>query len=261
VEVGTGRLTAVEALARWNHPTRGLVPPSVFIPLAEETGVIRELGRVVLQMACNEARRWVDARPDGDPVGITVNVSPVQLAEGELVREVRAALDSSGLEPRLLTLEITESVLVERGDSFVDELEQLSALGVRLAVDDFGTGYSSLSSLSRFPVDVLKIDRAFVVDVGHDDNGQALVRSIVDLGRSLGLEAVAEGVEASAQADALEDAGCSFGQGFHFAHPMDAAGIDDLLGIAPARQRASRRPLPEGAVALRPPQVRPSPAT
>jgi diguanylate cyclase (GGDEF)-like protein len=251
VEVGTGRLTAVEALARWSHPTRGLVPPSVFIPLAEETGVIRELGRLVLETACADARRWVDERPAAEPVGVTVNVSPVQLAGGDLADEVRRALESAGLDPRLLTLEITESVLVERGDSFVEELQRLSELGVRLAVDDFGTGYSSLSSLSRFPVDVLKIDRAFVVDVGHDESGQALVRSIVDLGRSLGLEAVAEGVEGASQVEALQDAGCGFGQGFHFAHPMDASGIDDLLGIEPLVRTAPRRRAPD-PVRLRP---------
>ena len=238
VDVATGRLTAVEALARWNHPERGGVTPSVFIPLAEETGVIRALGRHVLVTACTQAKRWQDERPD-QPIGITVNVSPAQFQHGELAADVRGALEHSGLAAALLTLEITESVLVERGDTFVDELEELSAIGVRLAVDDFGTGYSSLSSLARFPVDVLKIDRSFVVDVAHDDDGQALVRSIVELGRSLGLVAVAEGVEASNQVSALIDAGCGLGQGFHFARPMDAEAINDLLAgrTAPAEEQ------------------------
>ena len=258
VEVGTGRLTAVEALARWNHPDRGAVAPAVFIPLAEETGVIRALGRFVLATACARARRWQDERPD-EPVSITVNVSPAQFQHGELAADVRRALDQSGLRPALLTLEVTESVLVERGDSFVDELEELSAIGVRLAVDDFGTGYSSLSSLARFPVDILKIDRSFVVDVAHDDDGQALVRSIVELGKSLGLVAVAEGVEAPGQVSALVDAGCGLGQGFHFARPMDADAIDDLLAgrTPPAlEERGELQPAP----ALRAPQVRPSTA-
>jgi diguanylate cyclase (GGDEF)-like protein len=258
VEVGTGRLTAVEALARWNHPQRGAVAPAVFIPLAEETGVIRPLGRFVLATACARARRWQDERPD-EPVSITVNVSPAQFQYGELAADVRRALDQSGLTPGLLTLEITESVLVERGDTFVDELEELSAIGVRLAVDDFGTGYSSLSSLARFPVDVLKIDRSFVVDVAHDGDGQALVRSIVELGKSLGLVAVAEGVEGPGQVSALVDAGCGLGQGFHFAHPMDADAIDDLLAgkLSPAvEKRGEQQPAP----ALRAPQARPSTA-
>ncbi len=258
VEVGTGRLTAVEALARWNHPERGAVTPSVFIPLAEETGVIRALGRYVLGTACAQAARWEEERPD-EPVSITVNVSPAQFQHGELALDVRRALDQSGLTPARLTLEITESVLVERGDSFVGELEELSAIGVRLAVDDFGTGYSSLSSLARFPVDILKIDRSFVVDVAHDGDGQALVRSIVELGRSLGLVAVAEGVEAQGQVSALLDAGCGLGQGFHFARPMDAAAIDALLAgrTAPAEEQLEE---PRPAPALRAPQARPSTA-
>ena len=252
VEVESGRLTAVEALARWNHPTRGVIAPSVFIPLAEETGVIRSLGRHVLMTACTEARRWHDEQPRTPPLGITVNVSPAQFHHDELVPDVQRALEQSGLAAPQLTLEITESVLVERGDMFVEELEQLSALGIRLAVDDFGTGYSSLSSLARFPVDVLKIDRSFVVDVAHDEEGQALVRSIVDLGRTLGLVAVAEGIEGSGQASALIDAGCGLGQGFHFARPMDAGAIDELLARSapeasepaeePARARVLRAP-------------------
>ncbi len=257
VEVGTGKLTAVEALARWHHPTRGLVAPSVFIPLAEETGVIRSLGRFVLNTACKEAKRWHEERPRTPPLGITVNVSPAQFQHDELVADVRHALDQAGLEPSSLTLEITESVLVERGDSFVDELEELSALGIRLAVDDFGTGYSSLSSLARFPVDVLKIDRSFVVDVGHDDDGQALVRSIVELSRSLGLVAVAEGIEVSSQVAALQDAGCGLGQGFHFARPMAPEGIDDLLAEADGAEKQSA---PAPTPALRAPQGRIAPA-
>jgi diguanylate cyclase (GGDEF)-like protein len=256
VEVGSRRLTAVEALARWNHPTRGVVPPSLFIPIAEETGVIRDIGTHVLEVACAQARRWHDERPGERPVGVTVNVSPVQLQRDELVADVRRVLELTGLDAHLLTLEITESVLVERGDTFVDELEELSALGVRLAVDDFGTGYSSLSSLSRFPVDVLKIDRAFVVDVGSDLDGQALVRSIVDLGRSLGLEAVAEGVEQSDQAAALQDVGCDLGQGFHFARPMDADAIGDLLGITPQAEQGSQASGKGRPAALRPQQGR-----
>ena len=259
VEVGTGRLTAVEALARWNHPERGAVTPAVFIPLAEETGVIRALGRFVLGDCVRPGEpAGQDERPD-EPVSITVNVSPRSSSTASSRRTSVVRSTTPGLAPARLTLEITESVLVERGDSFVDELEELSAIGVRLAVDDFGTGYSSLSSLARFPVDILKIDRSFVVDVAHDDDGQALVRSIVELGRSLGLVAVAEGVEAPGQVSALMDAGCGLGQGFHFARPMDADAIDALLAgrASPAREQPEE---PQPAPVLRAPQARPSTA-
>jgi diguanylate cyclase (GGDEF)-like protein len=247
VEVETGRLIAAETLCRWTHPVRGDVPPGEFIPIAEETGAIREIGRWVLAEACAQLRRWQDAQPGADPVGITVNVSPVQFHHDELVADVRAALERSGVEPGLLTLEITESMLIDRGDAFIAELEELSALGIRIAVDDFGTGYLSLSTLARFPVDVLKIDRAFVEDVERNDESRALVRSIVQMGRSLGLTAVAEGVEGVEQLKTLQDAGCDLGQGFHFARPTDAETVGRMI----ARSGDAAEPAP----ALRPPRA------
>jgi EAL domain-containing protein (putative c-di-GMP-specific phosphodiesterase class I) len=176
-------------------------------------------------------------------------VSPGQFHHGELVADVRTALQRSGVEPGLLTLEITESMLIERGDAFVVELEELSALGIRIAVDDFGTGYSSLSTLARFPVDVLKIDRAFVADVERNDESRALVYSIVQMGRSLGLTAVAEGIEDVDQVIALQDAGCDLGQGFHFSRPADAETVERMIA------RSSGAELPLLAPPLRAPRA------
>jgi diguanylate cyclase (GGDEF)-like protein len=253
VDVETSRLMSVEALARWNHPSRGVVPPTVFIPIAEETGLIRDIGRWALVEACQRAAGW---QSTDAAIGVGVNVSPAQFLHGELVRDVRAALSRSGLDPVLLTLEITESVLVERGEAFLEELEALSALGVRIAVDDFGTGYSSLSSLGRFPVDVVKIDRSFIVDLEGDPDAHALVRSIVDLGHSLGLVAVAEGIEQSEQADVLQGAGCGLAQGFHYAKPMEADEVTQLLADRGEPERASQD---APATPLRPPSPPVSP--
>lgn len=253
VDVETSRLMSVEALARWNHPTRGVVPPSIFIPIAEETGLIREIGRWALVEGCRRAAGWQS--PEA-AIGVGVNVSPAQFLHGELVRDVRGALSQSGLDAALLTLEITESVLVERGEAFLEELEALSALGVRIAVDDFGTGYSSLSSLGRFPVDVVKIDRSFIVDLEGDPDAHALVRSIVDLGHSLGLVAVAEGIEQPAQAEVLQGAGCGLAQGFHYAKPMEADEVTRLLG---ERGDVEETPSTVPPTTLRPPSLRVSP--
>jgi EAL domain-containing protein (putative c-di-GMP-specific phosphodiesterase class I) len=203
----------------------------------------------VLEEACRQAMRWQADSPTGDAVGIGVNVSPAQFLHDDLVGHVRGALARPGLAPGLLTLEITESVLVERGEAFLEELQALSGLGVRLAVDDFGTGYSSLSSLGRFPVDVVKIDRSFIVDLEGDADAHALVRSIVDLGHSLGLVAVAEGIEQPAQAEALQDAGCNLAQGFHYARPMDAEAVSRLL-------RVEEQPEEGQTPVLRPPSPR-----
>jgi EAL domain-containing protein (putative c-di-GMP-specific phosphodiesterase class I) len=199
---------AVEALVRWQHPERGLVPPLSFIPLAEETGLIVEIGRWVLNEACRQAVRW---RESHGPVTITVNLSGVQLEQPGLVDEVAEALRTSGLEPQRLVLEITETVLMHDNEATVATLRNLKELGVRLAVDDFGTGYSSLQYLRGFPLDILKVAKSFVdgLDGGGDD-GTAL-----------------------AQRDALVQLGCRLGQGFLFARPADAAAIAEQLASAP----------------------------
>jgi EAL domain-containing protein (putative c-di-GMP-specific phosphodiesterase class I) len=229
VEVATGRLRSLEALARWTHPVRGVIGPALFIPLAEEAGTIEEIGRFVLLEATGQLRRWQADHGFVPPIGVNVNVSPCQLQTGRIVDDVRNALRESGVDAPLLTLEITESVLVDRGGAFATTLEQLARLGVRLAVDDFGTGYSSLSSLSRFPVDTLKIDRSFIEGMGDSEGGLELVRSIVELGGRLGLDVVAEGIETSTQADALRRLNCAYGQGFHYARPLAADTVDDYL--------------------------------
>jgi diguanylate cyclase (GGDEF)-like protein/PAS domain S-box-containing protein len=229
VALGSGQVQGFEALIRWQHPERGLVMPAVFVPAAEETGLIAPIGRFALHEACAQARTWHDNHP-GAPLSMAVNVSVRQLRGTELVDDVRDALEASGIEPRSLVLEITESTLVDDVDDVVRQLTALKQLGVRIAVDDFGTGYSSLSYLRRLPIDVLKIDRSFVEGVvGSGAEGATVVRSIVDLAHGLGLATVAEGIEDPAQLDQLRRTGCDVGQGYLLARPEDAANVSALL--------------------------------
>jgi diguanylate cyclase (GGDEF)-like protein len=239
VELATGRVLGVEALARWNHPDRGEVAPAVFIPLAEETGRIVELGRMVLERACRDGARWT-ASAAGVAAVVSVNLSAVQLSDRGLLEDVKRALTKSGLPPSSLTLEITESVLMRDTERTLNRLTALRALGVKLAIDDFGTGYSALSYLPRFPVDVIKIDRAFVKDICDEPLGSTLARTIVELSRRLSLDTIAEGVETRAQAEALHAIGCVGAQGWWFAA---AAPLADLprpgaVVAAPVRRQA-----------------------
>ncbi|HEU4975230.1 MAG TPA: EAL domain-containing protein [Baekduia sp.] len=222
-------LAGFEALARWSHPTRGPVPPPQFIPLAEENGAIVALGRHVLRAACRQAAAWLEALPAGEPL-MTVNLSGRQLEDAGLVRDVADALADSRLPASSLVLEITETVLMQDTEATIDRLRELKELGVRLAVDDFGTGYSSLRYLRRFPIDILKMAKPFVDGLHVDDEGRALARTIVELATSLRLACIAEGIEAPAQADVLHDLGCGLGQGYHFARPMAADALTQLLG-------------------------------
>ncbi len=246
VDLRTSAPTGAEALVRWRHPRRGNVSPAEFIPVAEETGLIVALGRWVLEEACREAARWpacpnaADHPEDGAPftpsrrgATISVNVSGRQLVRPQFVDDVAAVLASTGLAPARLVLEITESVLLDRTDVILERLTALKALGVGLAVDDFGTGYSSLAYLHRFPVDVLKIDKAFVDAVGRGSTHDALLRTIIALGQTLGLNTVAEGVEHAEQHRLLVEFGCSSAQGYLFARPLDAAALRAAWGIAP----------------------------
>jgi diguanylate cyclase (GGDEF)-like protein/PAS domain S-box-containing protein len=217
VDLHTGRTIKIEALLRWQHPERGPIPPSTFIPLAEQSGVIVELGRWVLAQAC---RHLVDLGPEADDIAISVNVSGRQLGDEDLVEFVRQTLADSGLPPERLILEMTESVLIRDLESGVRMMTRLRGFGVRLAIDDFGTGYSSLSYLSRFPVDFLKIDRAFVATLAQADPDSNLVRTIVEMGRTLGLVTIAEGIEAPEQLARLQSLGATLGQGFLLARPM-----------------------------------------
>jgi diguanylate cyclase (GGDEF)-like protein/PAS domain S-box-containing protein len=235
VDLASGRVVKAEALARWTHPTRGVVSPGVFIPLAEETGMIDELGALMLRHACRQLGAWQRAggagpgAPAAPALGVTVNVSGQQVDNGTLVAAVRAALDESGADAAGLTLELTESVAMRQPERLLAMLEELAASGVTLAIDDFGTGYSSLSYLHRFPVDVLKIDKSFVDRLGEEPreaHAETLVRTIVSIARSLGLQTVAEGVESLAQRDALVALGCDLGQGYAFGRPGAAAALD-----------------------------------
>jgi diguanylate cyclase (GGDEF)-like protein/PAS domain S-box-containing protein len=227
VELGHGRITAVEALLRWRHPSRGIVPPLEFVGAAEQTGLIVPIGRWVLQEACRQAQAWQGSGPTDMPLTVNVNLSARQLSDPDLVDDAAAALRDSGLSPSCLTMEITESVLMSDTDASLARLQELGALGVRLAIDDFGTGYSSLSYLRGFPVHVLKIPKPFVDDLATDPG---LADGIVQLGRALDLEVIAEGISTAEQAEQLRRMRCDLGQGFHYAKPMGAAAIGDLLG-------------------------------
>jgi diguanylate cyclase (GGDEF)-like protein/PAS domain S-box-containing protein len=223
-------ILGVEALIRWNHPTRGMIPPIQFIPVAEETGLIVPMGRWILETACREAVKLQERFPRDEPLTMSVNLSVRQLQSETLVADVRKALTLAGLPASSLVLEITESLMLSDTDFAMQQLHELKSLGIRLAMDDFGTGYSSLSYLSRFPVDILKMDRSFV---GSAEN-ETLTSAIIALGASLSLEVVAEGIELPEQANSLEELGCELGQGFLFAKPMSSAALTDFLAVTDA---------------------------
>ncbi len=222
------RTVGFEALVRWNHPRRGLLAPGDFVPLAEDTGLIVAIGRAVLVHACRQVREWNRSRGD-DPLGVAVNLSAQQLRDPDLVTQVAAIAASNEIDPTRLTLEITESVLLDEPAGAIERLHELKSLGVRLAIDDFGTGYSSLGYLRTLPIDTVKIDKTFVDAIATDHESAGLVRAIVTLARTLGLQPVAEGVEDAAQLAALEALGCDLVQGFYFSPPVDAAAAARLV--------------------------------
>jgi EAL domain-containing protein (putative c-di-GMP-specific phosphodiesterase class I) len=217
VDLTTRELLGVEALVRWQHPQRGIIMPGAFIPIAEESGRIVELGRRVLVDACTRVHAWSDSVVAGAGLRVAVNISGRHLQHGDLVADVRRALELSGLEPGNLVIELTENTIMQNTGVTLARFRELKALGVRLAIDDFGVGYSSLSYLHRFPIDILKIDRAFVSRLTEQDGGPELARAVVMLGTTLGLETVAEGIENESQVATLLDLGCVAGQGFLFA--------------------------------------------
>jgi diguanylate cyclase (GGDEF)-like protein/PAS domain S-box-containing protein len=228
VSLQSGRISGFEALARWHHPERGLIMPSEFIPVAEETGLITQIDRCVLRQACAQMRRWQEAIPATRRMKISVNLSCKQFMQPTMVEQVMGILRETGLEPRSLKLEITESVMMEREDYAMGVLEQLSRAGVELSLDDFGTGYSSLSYIHRFPVSTLKIDQSFIKRIGGEQNGE-IVRAVVELARSLGMEVVAEGIETTLQLDQLRALNCEQGQGFYFSEPVDVQSATELI--------------------------------
>jgi diguanylate cyclase (GGDEF)-like protein/PAS domain S-box-containing protein len=229
VEVGTGRIIGAEALVRWQHPTRGLIHPAEFIGIAEETGLIVAIGKWVLQKACRDGRRWQKSNPSHAGLSVAVNISARQLQDAQLVEDVAAILEECLLDPASLILEITESVAMRNTEATIARLGALKALGVRLAIDDFGTGYSSLSYLQRFPIDILKIDRAFVKGIAENDDDEALAHTIVQLARTLRLKTVAEGIETNEQLERLRALGCDYGQGYYFARPMPGEQLAAML--------------------------------
>jgi diguanylate cyclase (GGDEF)-like protein len=227
------RIARFEALLRWQHPQLGRIPPSEFIPIAEEAGLIDRLGEWVLHEACAEAARWPEH------VHVAVNVSPMQAMSGSIATSVDAVLAATGLPPQRLELEITETVFVSEGATAIATLRRLKALGVRIALDDFGTGYSSLAYVRRFPFDTLKIDRAFVHELCTRKDTHAIVNTIVSLARALSIETVAEGVEDASQIRTLREQGCDMIQGFYTSRPVPAEGIADLLAEWPGRATAA----------------------
>jgi diguanylate cyclase (GGDEF)-like protein len=218
--------TGMEALIRWRHPTRGIVQPDDFVPLLEETGLIVEVGRWVLLEACRQGAEW---RAAARGVGVAVNVAARQLDRDEFVEEVSEALSESGLEPEALTIEITETTIMANAEETAARLAVIKELGVRVAIDDFGTGYSSLSYLQRFPVDALKIDRSFIAKIRHDAEGETLIRTLIQLGKSLSIETLAEGIEQAHELSLLREESCDTGQGFLFARPLDMEECEAFL--------------------------------
>jgi EAL domain-containing protein (putative c-di-GMP-specific phosphodiesterase class I) len=219
-------ITGVEALLRWNHPVRGSISPATFIPVAEDSGLILPIGMWVLEEACRQARAWLDA---GLPkINMAVNVSGRQFQSESFQEKVMATLDQFSIDPTYLELEVTESILMTTPELTASLLQSLRLKGIRVAFDDFGTGYSSLSYLRRFPIDTLKIDQSFVRQIDTAD-GLGMVKTIVDMGRNLGMRIVAEGVETELEASLLESTGCERAQGYYFSRPLTPANLAPLL--------------------------------
>ncbi len=229
LDLRTEAITGFEALVRWNHPSRGLLPPGEFIKLAEESDVIAGIGSWVLRTACLDMKQWRSRFPDREGLTLSVNVSPRQVERPNFAEEVRSILEQTEMVPSSLVLEVTESIMLHDVDTTLQRLRELKALGIRLAIDDFGTGYSSLSYLSQFPFDILKIDKSFVDGAGDETGEQQLMPAIIDLGKLLDMQIVAEGIERSEQLARLRVLTCDYGQGFLFARPMPLSEVDELL--------------------------------
>jgi diguanylate cyclase (GGDEF)-like protein/PAS domain S-box-containing protein len=229
VSLRDDRVIAVEALVRWEHPERGLIAPLDFIPVAEDNGLIEPIGGWVLERACAQAARWHRARPDSAPLSISVNLSPVQLANSRLDVVVAEALERSGIDPACLYLELTESSMLHEDEALTDLLQKLKRLDVRLLLDDFGTGYSSLGYLTHLPLDALKVDRSFVDGLGVQSRETAITEAIIAMSKALSLDVIAEGVETARQADELRRLGCDIAQGYWFSPPVSADAITEML--------------------------------
>ena len=255
VALDSDRIVGLEALLRWNHPTRGLLEPDNFIPLAEESGLIVEIGRWVMSESCRQLAEWIEQGLASPELTLSVNLSVKQVHDGAIVDDVAAALRESGLPGHRLTLEVTEGVLVDDSEAVIGRLAAIREMGVRIAIDDFGTGFSSLGYLSRFPVDVLKIDRSFVQRMSAKASDLAVIEAAIGLATTLGLETVAEGIERSGQTERLRELGCHLGQGFLFSRPTGASQIADALRANLTRDERRRNPAPRRATKVRRPRA------
>jgi len=229
VALASGEIAGFEALLRWQHPTRGLLGPGEFIPVAEETGLIRELGWWNLREACRQISEWRASASGHRNLTISVNLSAKQFLQPKLVEDIGKLLSDLSLPPEVLKLEITESTVMGDPTAAVEMLQHIKSLGIQLAIDDFGTGYSSLSYLHRFPLDTLKIDRSFISNMGEDGEGMEIARTILPMANNLRLDVVAEGVETIQQVALLKKLQCKYGQGFYFSRPLSAEGTSALL--------------------------------
>lgn len=245
MELSTGRLAGWEALVRWRHPEQGLLPPSAFLSIAEETGLITEIGNLVLEEACRQAKEWQERHPTaGTALKVSVNISARQFQRSDqLVRDVARVLEETELDPCCLVLEITESMIMGDADYNANTLERLKDLGLAVAVDDFGTGYSNLAYLKRFPVDILKVDKSFVDGLGESSEDTAIVEAMLSIAHALDLSTIAEGIENTEQLDRLEALGCKLGQGYYFSEPLPAHEASLLLTVSVDRCNKSLRAL------------------
>jgi diguanylate cyclase (GGDEF)-like protein len=242
VHLETGTVREVEALLRWQHPTRGSIAPARFVPVAEASGLIVQIGGWVLAEACRQAARWQRSFPGREPLSVSVNLSGRQLQDPGLVETVARVLVETGLESAALKLELTETVVMESTEATFETLSRLRELGVRLAIDDFGTGYSSFAYLKQFPVDALKIDRSFVAGLGRDAQDGAIVQSVISLARGLGLTVIGEGVETAEQAVTLKQLGCHLAQGYYYARPLAPAQVEPILATLCPRDEPAAGP-------------------
>jgi len=230
VALQSEEIIGFEALVRWNHPTRGMVPPSEFIPVAEDTGLILLIGKWVLREACRQMNEWQSKFDSSESMIISVNLSARQVERKSLVEEIASTLKETQLPPRCLRLEITESVIMNNPEQAIESVKQLREMGVRVSIDDFGTGYSSLGYLHKFPVDTLKVDRSFINRIGNEGENAEIVQTIITLAASLNMEVVAEGIETAEQLDFLRHISCKFGQGYFYSRPVDSDSAGEMLG-------------------------------